>query len=389
MKHQHFLAAFLALFMSGCGGLMAPQPLDVAHDLLATIEPQTRGFVIKSLSPTVGDISLRTLQPTSSQVIEKWCQTSENTACMNDILEQIDHNHHRAGILAHYNTLLASHDTHVAKMQALKNAVAPSYERDRKKLSLEVRINDLTKLYEGETIDTQKLVWIGLHDLSMPYDHTGNILATFPLDLQRYEQTMTLLGSSLELTYLQEQTTYFHTLAHVVTSYPIKRAPNLTQGNYRFAIRADTTIARTQTSPKRVIVDIIGKTYRHVVPPHLRAEDAHILVETKEDRMIISNKTNQPLTLNTLALHFQEETYAHPIDVGFATLAPRGSVVIPSVLFGSSAFDQVATFEDVTSAIARRMMITYGLTLSYTQEGKIRHFKPTFKQSLHHILTGN
>ena len=387
------LSIFL-FFIQGCTGVTKYDPIDVKESLFATIKEKTRGYVIVSLSNKEGDIDLRNLAPTSNKIIEKYCGTIEDYSCMNNILASIDINHNRRAILESYNDLLNLNTVHLHNLDALYNKKYPSYIKDKERLSLEYRINDMTKIYEGEKINSSDLVFIGLNDLHYPnsVDHIKDINEIFPLKIASYDQTLSKLKRKLINVFNEEERVYKQTIAHLSNHYPIQKAKKLSQGKYTFSAKHAINISRTAKKSQRVVLNIIGKDLHAIFPDPFKAKNRDIEASFNKNDTTIRNLSDKSIYLNSITFFYNgsEKKILLGDKFSFSKIEQGSSVTAKSLLFFSTSFANASTFNAVTKQKAKYQKVLYGAKIEYKKGGSKKIYKMLYKNkvTLYKMVSG-
>ncbi len=367
---QIFILSLVGTLFLGCGGLSPRHYVDVKHTLYANLELKQGAVRVKNIVDENGEIDLRTLQPTSPKVMAKYCEDKEDYSCMEKILDKIEASTNRVALLQHYNDLLADNEAHIKNLESIYQQYEPSYLEDKEKLSLEYRLNDETKLYEGEEVPVKDILYIGGNPLKYPKkaSHKEDIHNIFPVSVKAFDTRLKKLSKRLKKVYKREVATYKKTIKYLSSFYPLTRAKKMKAGVYTFSVKAPHALPRTKSErKKRVVINIVGKDLKGIYPHKFVAQNRDIRVSFDKKTTRFENLSHKTLHLESLTFFYNGYKQRVPLGDGFAfsEIAPRMSTTADSSMFLTRSFVQASIYPKVTKKKAKSHKVMFGIRLEY------------------------
>ncbi len=388
-----FVAVFaVTVLFQGCGGPKERVVIDTPKTLYVNMEKSAAGFKLKEIVDRGGDIDIRLLQASSPDVIAKFCGEKDAHGCMDKIIDIVEKNINRKALLIRYNALVSANERHIAIMKKDLDEYRPGYEADYKKVGLEYRINDLSRLYKGEKLHNEKIVWVGKNDLNYPSkaDHKDEIEKLFPVAYEAFHDKAKALEEAWKKAFSKEEITYKRTIRKRSSYYPLVRAKTMKSGPFSLSVRAPQFVNRNEAGNKRVIINVTGKDVEDIYPHKFEAKNPDIKVVFNQKMTTFVNNRSEDIMLQSLTFFYNghKEKVLLGDNFSFSLIGPKEQTATDSALFLTEDFAQAANYAKVTRANAKQRQVSFGIELAYRIGNHDKKLKFHKKNPLWRFISG-
>lgn len=368
---RFLMSLFLSIIIfTGCSYSPKPREIySINSPLYIKVKKTKTGYSIKSLSDSKGDFILNDMSITSPKVINKFCAKKNDLKCIDGVIDVLIKRYDRAALVDMYARAVMLNKEHLKRLDIIYNSVAPKYKKDKKTIALDYRVNDVSRLYEGEDLGLSDILYVGENDLTYPtaVNHAKRISKVFPSSVKKYKKTIALVSKYIKNKSASEEETYQKTIVNRSSNYPLVRTKNLQSGDYALAIKAPKKVNRGDTTKHRVVIGVVGKNFKNLFPSRFMAKNHDITLEFSTKDMTFINHTKRTIMLESLTFFYNGYKSTVPLgrSFSFSKIPSNQSTTTSSSKFLTKKIQKAAVFKNVTKKNAKEKMVTFTLRLDY------------------------